>query len=346
MLHRVTLLKLLALSGLSFLFAACKKSSGHTTQHVSIAGQNNGFATVWTDGVSTPLSSVFSDAFVIRHFNGHLYVGGYQLALNGQIQSGYWVDGQFTQLYADPVIIANIRDLTVSGSDVYVTGWIDSSYYSIPFYWKNGQRITLPGGPGSYYPVVRTSGIAVSNGDVYVSGTVNTNSTGHSFAAYWKDGVLIALGDSVNDNSFATGIALGGSDVFVCGYADGPSNSSAAMLWQNGAATTLTANQIAITQTGGIAVSGSDVYVTGTVTYGYQPYTSAVYWKNGSAVFLTQGTSNATANGVFADDVDVFVAGSVVNVNGNTTATYWKDNNPVALPDSTTTSVARSICAY
>jgi hypothetical protein len=346
--HRATLLKLLAISGFTILFAACKKSSGHTAQtpqHVSIAGQNNGFATVWTDGVAAPLSTVFSDAFVIKYYNGHLYVGGYQLALNGQIQSGYWVDGIFTQLYADPTITANIRDLTVAGSDVYVTGWIDSSFYSIPFYWKNGQRITLTGGPTSYYPVVRTSGIAVSNGDVYVSGTVNTNSTGHSFAAYWKDGVLIPLGDSVNDNSFATGIALSGSNVFVCGYGDAPSNSFAT-LWQNGMATTLSVDQTEITQTGGLAVSGADVYVTGTVTYGNQPYTSAIYWKNGSPVFLTNGMSNAVANGIFADNVDVFVAGSVVNPTGVTTASYWKDNNSVALPDSTTTSVARSVCEY
>jgi len=92
---------------------------------------------------------VFSDAFVIKYFNGHLYVGGYQLALNGQIQAGYWVDGTFTQLYADPTITANIQDLTVSGSDVYVTGWIDSSYYSIPFYWKNGRvKVALAVGKG------------------------------------------------------------------------------------------------------------------------------------------------------------------------------------------------------
>jgi hypothetical protein len=343
--HRTTLLKLLAISSFTLLSGACTKSSGHTPEHVSIAGQNNGFATLWNQGTASPLSSVFSDAYVIKYFNGHLYAGGYQLALNGQIQSGYWVDGVFTLLYADPTIIANIRDLTVSGSDVYVTGWIDSSYYNIPFYYKNGQRISLPAGPGSFYPVGQTSGIAVSNGDVYVSGTVLTNSTGHYFAAYWKNGVLVPLGDSVNDNSYGTGIALSGSDVLVCGMASGIRNSYIT-LWTNGAPTMLSNDQM-VAQTGGsIAVSGSDVYVTGTVTYNYQNYTSAAYWKNGTPFFLTHGTSNATATGIFADAVDVFVAGSIVNSTGTTIASYWKDNNPVALPDSTTTSVARSIFVY
>lgn len=340
--HRAVLSKIFAIFCLTIFSAACKKSSSHTTQHVSIAGRNNGFATVWTDGVANPLSAVFSDAFVIKYYNGHLYVGGYQLALNGQIQAGYWVDGVFTQLYADPNILANIQDLTVAGSDVYVTGWIDSSYYSIAFYWKNGQRIPLSGGPGTYYPVNQTSGIVVSNGDVYVSGTVLSNSAGHYFSAYWKNGVLIPLGDSVNDNTFGSGIALSGSDVLVCGY-----DGSNIMLWRNGVATTLSDNQTEAAQPGAsIAVSGSDVYVTGTVTYFYQNYTSAVYWKNGSPIFLTHGTSNAQANGIFVNDVDVFVAGSVVDDHNYSSATFWKDNNLVALPDSTTTSVARSVCVY
>ena len=225
--YRTSFLKLIAFSCATLLSAACKKSStSNATHRVSIAGQNNGY----------------------------LYVGGYQLPLNGQIQSGYWLDGKFTQLYADPRIVANISDLTVAGSDVYVTAWIDSAYYSIPFYWKNGQRITLPGGPGTYYPAGQTSG--------------------------------------------------------------------------------------------SISVVGSDVYVAGTVTYNYQNFTSAAYWKNGSPIFLTHGISNATATGIFATALDVFVAGSAVNSQSISAAAYWKDNNPIALSDSTTTSVARSICAY
>jgi len=282
--------------------AACKKSSGSAAHHVSIAGQNNGFATVWTDGIAYPLSTVFSDASVIKYYNGHLYVGGYQWALNGQIQFGYWVDGVFTQLYAaDPTIIVNLQDLTVDGSDVYVTAWIDSAYYSLAFYWKNGQRIPLTGGPGTYYPVNQTSGIAVSNGNVYVSGTVLSNAAGHYFAAYWKNGVLIPVGDSLTDNTFASGIALSGSDVLHCGY-----DGNNIILWRNAVATTLSDAQVeaaqgsaSIAAANGIFTDAADVYVAGSMVNDHG-YNAVALWKDNNFVPLPDSTSTSFARSICA----------------------------------------------
>ena len=70
--------------------------------------------------------------------------------------------------------------------------------------------------------------------DVYVAGYIMTGSG--TTAAYWKNGVLTTLGDSLSFSQ-ASGIAVQGNNVYVAGTY-GLANEYA-VYWKNGVATTL-----------------------------------------------------------------------------------------------------------
>ena len=182
--------------------------------------------------------------------------------------------------------------------------------------------------------------------DVYTAGYITTsNGSGgiSEVAAYWKNGVITRLTDSLSFSE-ATGIAVSGTDVYVVGYTSSPSNqfNENAVLWKNGVATKLSPDSTA-SQATFIALSGTDVYVGGFIYdvisqtanstgYGSQP----IYWKNGVPNLLPKATA---INAIAVNGSDVYMAGSVVSANkfngvgiGNgSIAAYWKNG---ALIDS------------
>jgi hypothetical protein len=176
--------------------------------------------------------------------------------------------------------------------------------------------------------------------DVYTAGYITTsNGLGGitEVAAYWKNGVITKLTDSLSFCE-AKGIAVVGTDVYVVGYISSLTNpfNENAVLWKNGVATILSPDSTASEATF-IGVSGMDVYVGGLIhdvisqtsnstSYGNQP----VYWKNGTPNLLPKATS---ITGIAFNGSDVYIAGSVVSPNkftgvgmGNgSVAAYWKN---------------------
>jgi hypothetical protein len=172
--------------------------------------------------------------------------------------------------------------------------------------------------------------------DVYVAGFI-MNKTGTT-AAYWKNGVLTTLGDSLS-YSYTSGIAVQGNDVYVAGTLG--TGTVSAVYWKNGVATKLSPGSYSA-QTSCIALHGSDVYIgggistitsqtpTGTTT-SYQP----VFWKNGVATILPAASA---INAITVNGNDVYIAGvaSVTSSNNSTNsgsiAAYWKNGgSPVTL---------------
>ena len=72
---------------------------------------------------------------------------------------------------------------------------------------------------------------------VYTAG-FEENDAGQEIAKYWKDGQPTVLGAGT-DGSYATSIAVSGSDVYVAGI-EGNGTNDVAKYWKNGVAVDLT----------------------------------------------------------------------------------------------------------
>jgi hypothetical protein len=279
-----------------------------------------------------------SAATAITVSGSDVYLCGYGADTFSQFsQARYWKNGTEFNL-TDGTEFAFAYGIAVSGNDVYVAGMEFSHAAThgnyIAKYWKNGVPVVLS---DSNYPAL-VSGIAVSGNDIYVSGSITLPGEPYVSGVYWKNGVATSLSNGVNSPStgqtFATGIAVAGSDVYVSGYQQDPYSQNIAMYWKNGAPVYLTevANNGLTT---GIAVAGNDVYVAGTESSGLDTnYNEVVkYWKNGVAFPLTPPTY-ARTGGITTSGGKVFTVG--FDYNGTVTvARYWMNGVAYALSDST-----------
>lgn len=173
----------------------------------------------------------------------------------------------------------NILTPPPGGVNIYATGSWDSNGNKVLRYWKNGIPVILTNSAKlSDANSISTSGIVVSGNDVYVCGNDFNEYSKTSAATYWKNGVLVEVGDT-SKNSFANSIAVSGADVYVAGYEEWYNAISQftfnqAVYWKNGSPVILgdtLSNSIAQS----IFVAGNDVYVVGTWN------SEATLWKNG-----------------------------------------------------------------
>jgi len=191
----------------------------------------------------------------------------------------------------------------------------------------------------SFHPTTRDAVVDTAV-DVYAAGYITANNGRGGVtevAAYWKNGVITRLTDSLSFCE-AKGIAVVGTDVYVVGYISNLTNpfNENAVLWKNGVATKLSPDSTASEATF-IGVLGTDVYIGGLIhdvisqtanstSYGSQP----VYWKNGVPNLLPNATS---ITAIAFNGSDVYMAGSIVSPNkftgigmGNgSVAAYWKN---------------------
>ncbi|MBS1508585.1 MAG: hypothetical protein JSS79_18255 [Bacteroidetes bacterium] len=171
-----------------------------------------------------------------------------------------------------------IKAIATSGTDLLMLGLSTSGWV----YWKNGTPVTIIDTTS-----FQVNALATSASDVYVSGysepagllTVRN-------ATCWKNGSIVFRAPSP---SYAMGVAVSGSDVYLAGYIPGnDAQHNTAVYWKNGVAVTLTdgtTNAMAYS----ILVSGSDVYAVGAENK------VACYWKNGVKVNLGDGSAVSEA---------------------------------------------------
>ena len=189
---------------------------------VYVSGNEGGLAEYWKNGVEFDLAdnSITTGLFVS---GSDVYISG----LDEQRGAVYWKNGVENTL--DSGNTGSAFAITVSGNDVYVAGHINSS----PAYWKNGVPVILSTGPAAR--VGGAYSIVVSGTHVYVSGFVQGDYG--TIDMFWDNGVAINLTPSAfnsNMNSLTNGIAVSGSDVYVCGTLIDPNTTNIAKYWKNG----------------------------------------------------------------------------------------------------------------
>ena len=241
----------------------------------------------------------------------------------------YWVDGVIMELPnpSEDGTSESTSDIAVSGGKVYVAGYYNSGTIfnkeSIDkaCYWVDGIRTDLPV-PSQARGT--TSGIAVSDGKVYVAG--NSGNT----ACYWVDRVRTDL--PVPSGATTSGIAVSGGKVYVAGNVStsgGPLNPrvDTACYWADGVRTNIPVPSGATGGgTSGITVSGGKVYVVGYYSRNYRR--TPCYWIDGVMTELP------VPSGVTGETSDIAVSGGKVYVAGNSgdTPCYWIDGVRTDLP--------------
>jgi hypothetical protein len=238
----------------------------------------------WKNGqvhqLSTANFATFASAIVVA--NGNVYVAGedYGYAV-------YWVNGQEARL-SGAFFSSEAASIAVDGNDVYILG-VDS--LSNPCFWKNGVLTELT---GAY---AFASGIAVSGGDVYVAGDQLDTITGNRRAIAWKNGILDSFSDGSQD-VLVNSIAIDGTDVYICGNAQGPAGYIP-MVWRNGQVLPVQTGSSGTLYAWGVAVVNGVAYVGGNESAPGQVV--AAYWSAGGVTELDKNPRHSsTVWGIFA----------------------------------------------
>jgi hypothetical protein len=183
-------------------------------------------------------------------------------------QAKYWKNGVGVTLPGG----SDAFGITVEGPDVYVCGMGTDPVTGITtaVYWKNGEPTYLTYGTDFSF----ATGIAVSGGDVYVTGRIGIFS---NIGVYWKNGVAVSLGAGE-----ANGIAISNGNIYIAN-----SDTQNPSYWKNGVLVPLPAPRN--TNVVAIAASGSNVYATG--VYG-SSQKKAILWRNGVQETLVSPTNS------------------------------------------------------
>ena len=220
-------------SGMATSAAAAIAVSGGNVYVAGWASSSAGItaAVLWMNGTATTLSPPSGmancGASAIAISGGDVYVVGTAWSSDIEIWAAYWVNGAATLLPRPGGLTVNYYadGIVVSGGDVYVSGYTDFGNGSgTAVSWANsGWATTLPLPSSWMLEDYKANGITVSGSDVYAAGG-GVNNVGSTTATYWvNDTPTILPMPSTMPNSFAgsyaDGIAISGSDVYVVGYA-------------------------------------------------------------------------------------------------------------------------------
>jgi hypothetical protein len=218
-----------------------------------------------------------------------------------------------------------------ASTDVYVFGdEKSSSANEIIKYWKNGVATNVTDGTTSCYAY---DAFMTAANDKYIVGIESPNGS-DMYSNLWVNGVKTDISGVSYSNSYANGVFVNGSDVYVCYDLDNiMTGYSTARLWKNGIRTVL-ADSAANFHAMCIYVSGSDVYVGGIRTPNASTVSRALIWKNGVAQYLTGGQYSSSVAKILVNGTDVYAVGQDnLGANGTGRAVIWKNGVPTYLTD-------------
>jgi hypothetical protein len=244
-----------------------------------IAGQASDWTPaggLWVNGISKDLglgdTAALSDILGMYVTGNDIYLAG--SGVNSWADYGYntyakiWKNGTIASLNSSPGY-SRAEGVTVVGQDLYVA-WTEtkSNGYTMAVYNKNENRFILD----SVSADVSCQAICSSGSDVYIAGNLYDSSVNKNLGVYWKNGSLIRIPAINENNTYASGIAATGNDVYVSGLA-GLLNTGYAVYWKNGIEHRITDGTFPAVAYA-IALSGEDIYTAGIENK------MPVYWKN------------------------------------------------------------------
>lgn len=235
----------------------------------------NSIATYWAieNGVQLPTSSLretVNDSYANSIYvsdNNDIYVAGQEFYSNVGTIAKVWKNGTATHLTSKA---GAAHSVFVSGNDVYVAGWEETTTGTNAKVWKNGIETILS--PDDQKSLARA--VFVSGGTVYVAGQYWNGST--YITKVWKDGVAEEI-EPQSIGSEPSSIFVDNGNVYVTGHqvVDG---FYKAVLWKNGSGTVLPGS--GTSEATSVYVHNGDVYVAGWETNNDGKLV-AMLWKNG-----------------------------------------------------------------
>jgi hypothetical protein len=304
------------------------------------------------------------------YISGDLYYEN-DSAVTGQ--AAYWKNGQLVKLQNDGRTTA-ATDIFVSGSDVYVSGYISYGRTSAPVYWKNGVLNILP----MQNPAAIKNGIAkkimVVDNVVYVAGAEYYS--GDYVMKIWQDGVGLNLSE-IGNKSIPYDMDIRNGKVYVVGYQKDPDEPQIILdnFWIFNVSQPRIGNNMTIIN--GIKVVGNDIYTVGIdnsltacfingtrqtifttaemkdiAVINNDRYVSGIYqnkaacWINDSLINLSSPfLTESSANSIALNGSDVYIVGYEKLATGRKKARYWvNQQSSITLNDSSSIeSIANSI---
>jgi hypothetical protein len=238
------------------------------------------------------------------------FTTGYNIYMAGTAdgKAVYWKNG----VEVDLAPSGTASSITVSGTDVYVGGYINDGLNIEAAYWKNGQQIQLEG-PG----VSHVFGIALNGTDIYCVGDLyGPQGNGQDSVTYWVNGTRMHY--SPNTNGQATSIMFAGSEMYVGGQVWDLSGNDTAVVWKNGV-------QNWYGTPGGIyalGLSPTDTFAVGNLG------TLPTYWTHTNFLQLA---SSGYGTSIAISGSDIYIGGDTLNIGGTNQAVYWKNNIMIPL---------------
>lgn len=183
--------------------------------------------------------------------------------------------------------------------------------------WENGTSQLIRSAQGA---VSLPGEMIIINNDTYVASIFSGDKAG-----YWKNGVVNIL--STNPSA-AHGIAVSGTDVYVCGKDD-----SRPAFWKNGVKTYLpTTFNGSFGIAKDIALIGNNIHIVGFEIDNFGQ-SQAKYWINGIGTNINGVVTNQYSNASKIEIVgsDIYIAGEI-----NDKPFYYKNSQSFSLPSSLT----------
>lgn len=269
-----------------------------------------------------------------------VYAVGYT-EKNNIAYATYWKNGVATRLSN---VFSYAYSVVTSGNDVYIAGMVRASNYNyIAVYWKDGIMHKLTDSTFSS----DANSIAVKDGDIYVSGTIEQPNFFERSAIYWKNGIATRL-SGVEYASSANCIALEGNDVYIAGYMypTATSYSPFPVYWKNNVEIRLDVGLDPFTQgiANAIVADENNTYIAGVILSQSGTSTTA-YWK-GKNLTADYSAAYVSSNGfgIAIKENDVYIVGDTLSHNGAIpTATCWKNGKPTNLANGNVGSMAHAI---
>jgi hypothetical protein len=208
------------------------------------------------------------------------------------------------------------KTVLFNGKSSLIQSWSDTSIVvSVPERAGTGElelvldgTTKIKGGTFIYTPAVFVGG-----GEVIA---------GFNTAKYWKDGQAVFLGNK----GYCNAVLVSEKNVYAGGTVGSPLHDDDAVVWKNGAATSLPTGNLLYGSVLSLFLKGSDLYAAGTAISNNSKNIGLSWSNSNNPTVLTDPiNNNVVAYSVFASGSDVWVAGGTWGASNG--ARLWKNGN-------------------